>query len=147
MVLAGGVALPSSIEKILIPDAPITPELPAGYIDINGTLLKVHSLTVTHDTGIEPVFFGYEPEPQMQVIRPRETELELATFNEYPLPHKLMGKISTIHIRPHFEQEVVLSGQATLVEHIYNFPEDGFPYGEYRFISTNDWRWIWSDGT
>jgi hypothetical protein len=133
-ILAGGIVLPVKIADTIL-NLPIKPELPAGHIEINGILLRIHSLEIISDTGIDNVL-GIK-------LHPPTFDLAFETYDEYPNPLNLINNNapSSIRISPYGHSTVVLSGKGVLVEHAAELPIDGPIRWEYRFLSTNRWKW------
>jgi hypothetical protein len=143
LVILGGVPAVLAVE---IPsfgdwsDAPITPELPAGHVEIHGVVLGIHSMMVS-GTRME---HGYDADGLRQyIMSPPQYELKFTTFDMWPggpknVPSGL--KPSTIKIRPG-DYDVVLTGQGRLVLVEYGVAASTPPLWNYRIIGTDTWQW------
>jgi hypothetical protein len=137
LVVLGGIpaVLPVGSDIFNVFDAPVTPEMPAGYVEIDGELLKAYSLEVTGTRDETDASSRYDRSAIFLPGRPRYT-LEFETYDTWKEAGAiLIGETtSNIRIRPAKDIDVVLAGQGRLVA--------VGPGWKYRFVSSSPWRWM-----
>jgi hypothetical protein len=153
MVLSGGVALPLTIDTAFAPllDKPITPELPAGYVEINDTILKVKKLAVSTTYDEIDVSSMFD-DTKTYIPGRAEYGLKFETFDFWREGRDLIGNPnpSIIRVRPAKDIDAVLVGKGVCVEWTFipfsAEPDEAGTYYKpcwrYRFVSSDTWQWV-----